>query len=163
MFFATDLCGATFCTTSGLLTATGAETVWDTTVDINYCIGGKAYVLSATADGETPTTDAVTGAAFSTLTGTATGGQVSVFVWCLDAAGAAKVVQGEVITVGADGGVVSAPEFPTIPDTLCPFAYQILGKYGVAATCAFGTTNWSSYTSNTITNLLAMPARPQQA
>ena len=57
--------GSNFCTSSGLLTATGAETVYDTTVTITYCINGKAATKTAVTDGATPTTDFATGSAIT--------------------------------------------------------------------------------------------------
>ena len=58
-----------FCTTSGLLTATGGETVYDTTVTICFCVDGKAKTKTAVTDGATPTLDYNTGAAFLPITG----------------------------------------------------------------------------------------------
>ena len=52
-----NLDGATFATTVGALTGTGAETVYDTTAIINYAIGGKGYTKAAVTDGATPTAD----------------------------------------------------------------------------------------------------------
>ena len=64
--------GSNFCTSSGLLTATGADTVYDTTVTITYCINGKAATKTAVTDGVTPTTDYVSGNAI-TLTASCSG------------------------------------------------------------------------------------------
>lgn len=160
------LAGLTMAMNSSALTATGAETVHDSTVLLNYCINGKAYSKSGTnADQATPTTDANTGVAFKTLTGTASGGQASAFVWCYDAAGSAKVVQGEVVSVDVNGTYIQGgpPEFPAIPDTLCPFAYQIVKKYGTAATFTFGTSNWNVATAAAVVNICTLPNRPQSA
>ena len=73
--------GGRFCTTSGLLTATGAEAVYDTTVTINFVIDGKIYTKTAITDGTAITTDVNTSAAFVTLTAD----QGCVLVWGLNA------------------------------------------------------------------------------
>lgn len=159
---ATTLNGATFCTTNSLLTATGAETVHDTTVALLYCIRGKAYTKSGTnADQATPTLDYNTGLAFKTITGTALDGECSVFVWGYTSAGVVKVVQGEIVKTDVVGNVPVAPEFPAIPDDICPFAYSVVKLYGSAATFVFGTGNWSTASSLAHVNVMTLPNRPQ--
>lgn len=156
---ASKLIGANFCTTNSLLTATGAETVHDTTVLLNYCINGKAYTKSGTnADQATPTTDAVTGKAFPSLTAN----HGSVMVWCYNASGNVRCVMGSIEDLDSSGNFQVAPQFPQIPDDLCPFAYQILKAGSTAGTITFGTSNWNATGfTNTIVNILALPARPQ--
>jgi hypothetical protein len=156
--------GLNFCTTSSLLTATGAETVHDTTVLLNFAINGKAYTKSGTnADQATPTTDAVTGAAFPTLTGVASaGGQGTVVVWMYNSDGTVKCAMGSVETLDAAGNFLVRPQFPPIPDSLCPFAYQVLKHYGQTSSVTFGTSNWNtSGFTNAIVNVLVLPDRPQ--
>lgn len=152
-------------TTSGLLTATGAETVHDTTVTIAFSIEGKAYTKTAITDGATPTTDAVTAAAFVALTGagSSAGGQGCAFVWCLNSSGTVKVVQGPVTTLDSSGNFVpGAPQFPGIPSDLTPFAYSISKHYGVSTTFTFGTDNWNkSGHTHAIQNVHTLPRRPQ--
>lgn len=152
------LYGKNFCTTNSLLTATGAETVHDTTVLLNFAINGKAYTKSGTnADQVTPTTDAVTAAAFATLAAS----QACAMVWCYNLSGTVKVVQGPVVSW--DGTAFEVPPaFPYIPDTLCPFAYQILKASSSAGTITFGTSNWNATGfTNAIVNVLTLPDRPQ--
>jgi len=154
-----DLAGANFCTTNSLLTATGAETVHDSTVLLNYCINGKAYTKSGTnADQVTPTTDAVTGEAFDTLVAN----EGCVMVWCYNSSGTVKVVQSEVNALDAAGQFVDIPEFPLVPDDITPFAYQVLKAGATAGTITFGTSNWNAtgYT-NVVVNVMALPNRPQ--
>jgi hypothetical protein len=151
-------------TTSGLLTATGAETVYDTTVTIAFSVEGKAYTKAAVTDGATPTTDYNTGAAFAVLTGagSSAGGQGCAFVWALTAAGAVKVMQGPVVSVDASGNFAIAPQFPSIPSDVTPFAYSISKHYGVSTTFTFGTDNWNkSGHSHAIQNVHVLPRRPQ--
>lgn len=154
-----NLNGATFCTNSSLLTAAGAETVHDSTVALNFCINGKAYQKSGTnADQVTPTTDHNTGAAFPALTAN----KGSVMVWAYTAAGAVRCMMGSVENLDASGNFVQAPQFPKIPDDVCPFAYQVLKAGATAGTIQFGTSNWNATGfTNAIVNVFVLPDRPQ--
>ena len=117
------LYGLTMAFNSSALTATGAETVHDSTVAMNFCINGKVYQKSGTnADQTTPTTDYNTGAAFTGLVGTSTAGKASVFVWAYTSAGVVKAMQGEVVNCDAAGNLATLPEFPKVPSDVCPFA-----------------------------------------
>lgn len=155
--------GGTYCGSVSLLTATGAETVHDTTVALYYFIKGKGYTKSGTnADQTTPTTDYNTGETFNALTGTTTTGQGCVFVWAYNSSGAVKVMQGGIETVDAAGNFLQSPQFPSIPDDVCPFAYQVIKYYGTASTFAFGTSNWNaSGVNSAIVNVGVLPDRPQ--
>ena len=155
---ASQLNGTTLATTSGLLTTTGAETVYDTTVAITYAIGGKAYVKATVADGVTPTTDTASGAAFAALADD-TG---SVVTWALNAAGTVSCHGGSVETLDSAGNFVVAPAFATLDlDTYCPFAYTVL-KNTTGSAFTFGTTTWGTGTATTV-NVLTMPSRPQES
>lgn len=150
--------GANFCTTSGLLTATGAETVHDTTVTINYVINGKIATKTAITDGATPTTDYATGAAFVAMTAS----QGCVVVWGLISGGTVKCVQGPIYSLDASGNFLVAPQFPAIPDDMVPFAYQVLKAGSTAGTITFGSSNWNATGfTNAIVNVAVLPARPQ--
>ena len=153
--------GSNFATTSSLLTATGAETVHDTTVLLNFCINGKAYTKSGTnADQATPTTDYSTSAAFVALTTS----QGAVVVWAYNSSGTVKCMQGPAQALNADGTFKVAPQFPSVPDDVCPFAYQVLKAGATATTVTFGTSNWNATGfTNVIQNVLVLPDRPQIA
>ena len=63
-------------------------------------------------------------------------------------------------------GFVRAPQFPAIPDTVCPFGYAtvLVGSAGSAWT--FGTSNLAGPPSNVGINFvdcLTLPERPQVA
>lgn len=157
---ALSLGGINFCTTSGLLTATGAETVYDTTVTINYVIDGKIATKTAVTDGATPTTDHNTGAAFTTLTAN----QGCVLVWGLIAGGTVKVMQGGVQALDVSGNFMVAPQFPAVPAGVAPFAYQVLKAGSTAGTITIGTSNWNATGfTNAIVNVAVLPSRPQVA
>jgi len=153
--------GGNFATTNSLLTATGAETVHDTTVLLNFCINGKAYTKSGTnADQVTPTTDYNTGVAFTPLTAS----QGAAVVWAYNSSGAVKCMMGGVESLDAAGNFKVAPQFPNVPDDVCPFAYQILKAGATAGTIAFGTSDWNATGfTNAIVNVLVLPNRPQVA
>ena len=161
--------GQNFCTTNSLLTATGAETVHDTTVLLNFCIDGKAYTKSGTnADQATPTTDYNTGVAFPVLVGGASVagayGNGCVVVWAYNSSGTVKCMMGEHQALDSAGNFKVSPQFPNIPDDVCPFAYQVLkaGATASATAIVFGTANWNATGfTNAIVNVLVLPSRPQ--
>lgn len=149
----------TFATTSGALTATGAETVHDTTVTISFCVNGKASTKTAITDGATPTTDYNTGAAFPSLTAN----KGAAVVWALTAGGTIKCMQGEIVDMSG-GNFVTAPPFPNVPVDVCPFAYQLLKASSTAGTITFGSSNWNATGfTNSIVNVHRLPSRPQIA
>lgn len=147
--------GITAAFTSGLLTATGAETVHDTTVTIVFAINGVLYTKTAITDGATPTTDGRTGSAFTALAAD----QACNFVWCLDSSGNVKVCQGPIRDVDGDTDIPKIyPEFPSIPDTLCPFAYQRVQTAGTSTAWTFGTSNWNATgVTDAIKNVSTLP------
>jgi hypothetical protein len=155
-----NLQGGTFATNTGLLTATGAETVYDTTVTIDYCINGQAYRKTAVTDGATPTTDGNTGSAFNAVLPD----QACVVVWALNSSGTVSCYQGAIVDVDGDTDALeAAAQFPGIPDSVCPFAYSLVQTAGTAAAAGFifGTSNWNA-TGVTVTtrNLLVLPNNP---
>ena len=156
--------GVTMSHSNSLLTATGAETVHDTTVRLDFSIDGKMYSKSGTnVDATTPTTDYNTGAAFDGLLGVASaGGKGCVFVWAYNKDGTVKVMQGTVETLDAAGTFANPPQFPNVPDDVCPFAYSVSKNYGQATTFTFGSSNWNaSGHSHAIVNVATLPSRPQ--
>lgn len=148
--------GQNFCTTSGLLTATGGVTTYDTTATINYVLNGKIATKTAVTTGTTPTTGGVSGAAI-----TLTANKARCVVWCLISGGTVKVLEGDI--VDWDGTAFSVPPpFPDVPDTYVPFAYQILKAGSTAGTITFGTSNWNATGfTNAIVNVAVLPNRPQ--
>lgn len=144
--------GMTMATTSGLLTGTGAETVYDTTAVINFAIDGKGYQKAAVTDGATPTTDGNTGSAF-----TAVGAdKICCFVWGLNASGTVSLYQGDIDDVDGDTDVAKTlPNWPSIPNSICPFAYTIVQTTGAASDFTIGTSNWNATgVTATHTNLI---------
>lgn len=151
--------GIDMCFTSGALTAAGAETVYDTTVAIVYCINGKLYSKSAVSDGTTPTTDANTGSAFTALAASKT----CCFVWLLNSSGTVKVAQGGVEDLNSDDTYKDGqiPQFPPIPDGYVPFAYQVVKNKSTGSSWTFGSGNWNATgIEDLIVNVATLPDRP---
>lgn len=159
------------CFTSGLLTATGAVTTYDTTVTIVYALDGKIKTKTAVTTGTTPMTDIRTGLAFPALVGGAsvanTPGQGAIVVWCLKwSDGTIVATQGPAQALDMQGNFVISPQFPSIPEGLVPFAYQVLkaGATASATAIVFGTANWNATGfTNVIQNVSMLPAIPQVA
>lgn len=146
---------------SGLLTATGGETVYDTTVTIQFAIKGKmGTARTAVADGSTPTTGNTSAAG---ITLTANHGRV--VVWVLKSDATVAVEEGPISSLDSAGTFIDAPLFPDIPDAVCPFAYQVIkADSTTVGTWDFGTDNWSATgVTNAIVNVAQLPTRPQIA
>lgn len=165
--------GFTGCMTSGLLTAAGAESVYDTTVSLQWATDGilKA-VVTAITDGTTPTTDFNTGLAFPPLVGGAsvanTPGHGCIVVWALKISDASVVcLMGPHANLDMQGNFQwDGPQFPAIPGTVVPFAYQVLkaGATASATAIVFGTANWNATGfTNVIDNVCQLPSRPKVA
>jgi hypothetical protein len=153
--------GATFAAGNSLLTATGTETVHDSTVIMPFCIKGKAYTKPASnVDQATPTTDYNTAAVFPTLTAN----KGCVVVWAYNSSLAVKCMMGPIQDLDSAGNFKIPPQFPRVPDDVCPFAYQVLKAGSTAGNINFGTSNWDATGfTNVIQNILCMPDRPQIA
>jgi len=148
----------------------GTTSTITTANTVPYCIRGKGYSKAATANIVTPTTDAATGLAFTAIpAGTSTAAYGCVFVVGFDAAGAIKVCQGHIQATdlaasGANTKFIIAPQFPPIPDTMCPFGYVIVKVGTSGAAWTFGTSNLTgppANTSITYVDCFTLPDRPQ--
>ena len=152
------LAPVTMATNSGLLTGTGAESVYDTTVIIEFAINGKAYRKATVADGDTPDLDGNTAAAMTLVANYGT-----VVVWGLNSSGTVSCYKGSTEALDASGAFINAPQFPSIPNDICPFAYTVLkGGSTLSGTWTFGSSNWNA-TGLTVAhvNLMTLPSRPQ--
>ena len=160
-----DIRGATFCAIDHTLAA-GTTTTYTTTGVAHYCINGLAYTAAAVTNAATPTTDA-NGNAFTAVAAN----QGSVFVMGLNAAGAIKVMQGEVTalngaTDGASATFETLPDFPSLPADFCPFGYFIVKVGASGAAWTFGASNLAGPPANTgisATSVMVLPNRPQSS
>jgi hypothetical protein len=141
---------------------TGTNASYTTTVTASGVIDGEFVTgLTAQTNAALPTTDVNTAAAFPGLLRS----QGTVLVWGQNAAGTTQIAQGTIEKLDTAGNFVNNPQFPPIPDTMMPFAYQVI-KAGLTASATVklvpGVDNWNStgYT-NSITPIAILPARPQ--
>ncbi|HJY33767.1 MAG TPA: hypothetical protein VJ260_02895 [Vicinamibacterales bacterium] len=146
---------------AGLTGLSGAATTFTTANALVYAIGGKAYAKAAVAGGASPVVDGVTGLPITLVANKGT-----VIVWALDAAGTVFAVQGSTEALLPSGNfMLAAPQFPSMPDTLTPFAYSIT-KAGATAvgTWTFGVSNWNATgMSHVAQDVIVLPVRPQTA
>lgn len=143
----------------------GATSTYTTTVTSAGMINGK-YVtgLAAQTGTATPTTDAVTGAAFVALSPN----KATVLVIGQKADSTIQMAQGSIVdteigvttTVGA---FISAPQFPTLPDDFMVFGYLLIRTAPSAATWTAGTSSWtaSGVTASAVVECGMLPDRPQ--
>lgn len=143
----------------------GATTLTATAAPVCAINGKFASTLGIMSGEASPTTDAVTGAAFVAITP----GKACAFVLGVNLAdGSLKACQGALVdtytgvttTVGA---FKIAPQFPSLPDDFCPFAYFLARGAPSLTTWTFGTDNWnaSSVTCSAVVDIATLPARPQ--
>lgn len=125
-----------------------------------YAIRSKAYSRAAGANLATPVVDFVTGVAFPPIT--ANNGAVVVVGF--DAAGTLRACQGPIQALDVSGNFILAPQFPVLPELMCPVGYIVL-KAGATAVgnFVFGTNNLSAVTGMTYAfqDVICIPDRPQ--
>lgn len=150
-----------FCTAAGLLTATGAETVYDTTVIIDYCVNGKAATKAAVTNGVTPVLDGNTGLAFVPLQPD----KGCCFWWSMNISGTVQLSQGDIQDIDPDTDLfIVHPQFPPVPADDVPFAYMVVKTTGASSAWTVGADNWNATgISVAISDVFVPPARPQIA
>ena len=152
--------------------AAGITSTLNTTGTTTFAIKGKAYTKGALANQATPTTDAITGAAFVAIPAGAVGASYGcVFVVAFDSSGNLKVSQGplQLLGPGTDGGssgtqFLIAPQFPAVLDTPCPIGYIVVKVGSSGAAWTFGTSNLTGPPANTgitFVDVITLPDRPQ--
>lgn len=138
----------------------GTTTTTTVTTTVATAIKGKAYAgVAAAANGTTPTTDARTGAAFVAVPIN----KACVFVFCADSANALQCVQGEIVGYSDAGVFERAPQFPPIPDTLVPIAYELVKIISTGSAWTMGVSNQAAQTGITkvFVDVATLPDRPQ--
>ena len=152
----------TFCTSkAGLTGISGGATTFSTgSLTLQYCILGKAYNLTQQSGAATPTTDIVTGVAFVPLAAN----QGTVWVFGVDASGTVSIGQGSIEALDSAGAFYRAPQFPIVPDTVCPFAYVVAKDGSTGGAFTVGTTNWNvTGMTYSVQDIFSVPTRPQIA
>jgi len=155
-----SLSAATMALGKAGLTA-GTTTTYTTTAAIDIAIKGKFGTAFGTKSNQaTPTTDLNTGAAF--VAQAINKGCVYVFGCIADAT--VKAVQGPIYSLDADTGDFldqTAPQFPPIPDTMCPFGYVVIKNDSTGSAWTFGSSNWAATgITDTFTDVMVLPDRP---
>ncbi len=139
--------------------AVGTTTTLTSANAIDYEIKGKMYRKAAATNETTPTTDAVTGAAF-TAVGVSKG---CVFIACRDAAGALKVVQGQIVDLDASNAYGKMkPLYGPVPDTLCPYSLIDVKVGSTGSAWTFGASNFAGPPTGvvfTFTDIASLPDR----
>lgn len=145
--------------------AAGTTTTVTTTNASTYAIQGKMYKQSAAWTNKVhPTTDSNTSAAFPNIPAN----YGSVLVYGTDSGGAnLLVVQGKIVPLNDAGAFVTMPDFPSVPDTMCPLWYLTI-KCGSTATLGWTAAaatigNQASVTGVTYArqDVSVLPPRPQ--
>ncbi len=152
-----------------LVTGTG-HSITTTVTSSHVCNGKYQTPQTALTNATLPTTDYNTGLAFKNLVGVASGGgQGTVVVYGYleggaDGIASVKCMMGSVEALDAAGNFLRPPQFPAIPDNVCPFAYQVLKHYGQGTTKVFATNDWAdSGFTNAIVHVAQLPIAPQVA
>ena len=148
---------------SGLIKGTGSS--YTTTVTTAGMINGK-YVtgLTAQTNTATPTTDAVTGAAFVALSDN----KATVLVIGQKADSTIQMAQGSIedtqvgVTTTA-GDFIRAPQFPSLPDDFMVLGYALVRTAPSADAWTPGTGEWAAtgVTSSQFVQCGVLPDRPQ--
>ena len=156
--------GLTLGTISSAIIA-GTTTTYTTTVTSAGMINGK-YVtgLTAQTNTATPTTDAVTAAAFPALPVNS----CAAFVFGQKADSTIQLVQGPILPtyVGVTttvGAFIQAPQFPALPDNFMVLGYGVVRTAPSASAWTLGTSNWtaSGVSVSTFVSCGTLPNRPQ--
>lgn len=141
-------------TTNSLSGITGAATTY-TATQFSFAIDGKVYLKATASGAATPTTEAASGTLVLAT------GYGTVIVWTVNSSGTVALYRGETQALDAGNNFVDAPEFPALPDTVCPFAYTVHKNYS-GSNFTIGTTNWNTAsTAHATQNVIYLPSRPQ--
>ncbi len=145
--------------TSGLTGISGGATTYSTgSAGFNYSINGKAYTKAQVSGGSTPTTDGNTGSTITLLAN-----QGNVVLWGVNSSGTVSVYAGTIQALDSAGNFIHAPDFPSLSDSVAPFAYTV-HKAGstLSGTFTFGTSNWNTTgMTHVAVSIMEIPTRPQ--
>jgi len=143
----------------------GTTSTYTTTATTVGCINGKFVTgLMVQTNTATPTTDAVTGAAFLPLSTN----KATVLVIGQKADSTIQMAQGSIedtqtgVTTTA-GAFIRAPQFPTLPDDFMPLGYLLVRTAPSASAWTPGTGSWTAtgVTASAVAEVAVLPDRPQ--
>ncbi len=144
---------------SGLTGISGAATTYSTgEAGFHYSINGKAFSKAQVTAGATPTTDGNTGLPIRLIAN-----QGAMVVWAINSSGTVSVYQGPVDALDDGGNFKIASDFPSLPDSVAPFAYTVhRAGPNLSGTFTFGSSNWNTTgMSHSVVSLMELPSRPQ--
>ena len=152
-----DIRGGTINLTASALTLTAGQTYYSTTGTQTFAINGRLYTTAADTNVQVPDTDTNDAAAFTTLAN----GESCIFVFGWLASGEMGVVQGAIVSTADVVDRAAALDWPSIPATLCPFAYATFANAN-ATSWLFGTGLWDAtdLTVGTVVNVALLPTQP---
>jgi hypothetical protein len=133
-----EMFGGNTCTTKAGL-GVGTTTTLTTANIQQTSIKGISYSKAATSNEATPTTDAVTGAAFLPVAAN----KACVFTLCRDSSGGLKAIQGQIVDNPTVGGVVHGPWYGPDLTTLAPIGSVLVKCASTASTWTFGSSNFA--------------------
>lgn len=151
------LFGGSFVTGAHPVLSTGTTSSYSTAAILTFSVNGfRGTPLAAQTNAASPTVDFATNAPI-----TLGPSQSRCVVWAINQAGTVACFAGPVVDY-TNAVYTVPPQFPPIPDTHVPFAYQLLRTAANSGTITFGSTAWNAtgYT-NVIGNVYVLPDRPQ--
>jgi len=157
-----DIRGGTWSVESAVFVApSGADKVIDYTSNPKFVLNGRHYTGDTCASGALNTTDITTGEAFLPIVN----GQVCLFVLSWEADGTWEVSQGPIVNYDDLVNGAAVLDFPSIPSTVCPFAYISMRNEHATTTFTFATDNWNAATMTigTAVNCALLPTQPLTA
>lgn len=136
----------------------GTTTTYTTTVATDFVINGVFGTQFATKSNQaTPTTDTNTGTTFTALAAN----EGAVYVVGTVAAGTVVVAGSKSQALDAAGDFKVAPQFPPIPETMCPIGYILIRNGSTGSAWTFGSSNWTATGITAATaSVSVLPNRP---
>lgn len=129
--------GGNACYTNAGL-AVGTTTTLTSANAMQCEIKGKAILKAAATNEATPTTDAITGAAFTPVRTN----QAGIFTLCRDAAGALKVIQGQIVDL-VGGAITQGPWYGPDSNDLAPYGSVLVKVGSTGSNWTFGASNFA--------------------
>jgi hypothetical protein len=147
-------------TKAGLTGISGAVTTYSTGAGgVLQSFGGKLILKAQDSGVQLGTVDAVTGKAFNALAAN----QGCVLLLGYNSAGTIQVAQSNIVALDPSGNFVGwAPQIPTLPDAVAPFAYIVVKDGATGGAFTPGTTVWNATgMTYSVQDISYVPGRPQ--
>lgn len=152
-----ELGAATFATTKAGLAA-GTTTTITIANTVQFSIKGKSYSKSGVSNAASPTTDRLTGSAFTALAAS----KGCIFFVALDSSGTIRVTQGQIVDLDGSNNFILAPYFPDVDGRDCLIGYIVCANGSTGSAWTFGSSNWTATgMTATFVDCLTVPSRVQ--